>query len=137
MLFSWRLNRFMMAACMLFAPVAITAQEQQAPSLEQLLAKHFEAMGALDKLASVKTTKMTIVIDRGNPWLQLKYPGIRLFESKQLGFTLYHSKSYGIEHFVATTPEGGWVSSTYKKKMSTTPESLILTSENRRLGDLQ
>jgi hypothetical protein len=88
-----------------FVPVVLAAQKPNTPNLEHILAKHFEAMGGLDKLASVKATRITAV--SGNePWLS---PIV--FESKQPGFTRLYFKNMGmIEDNFATSPKGGWFS---------------------------
>ena len=44
---------------MLTAPAALVSQNPQPPNLEQVLAKHFEAMGGLKKLTSIKSTRIT------------------------------------------------------------------------------
>jgi len=91
-----------------FVPAVLAAQKSDAPNLEQILAKHYEAMGGLDKLALVKATKITAV--SGNePFLS---PIV--FESKQPGFTRHYFNNMGImEMIFATSPKGGWSSADF------------------------
>jgi len=97
---------------MLFLPAILAAQAPDAPTLEQILAKHFEAMGGPNKLASVKTVRITVVVEK-------PFSRSTVFESGQPGFTCMYNKvdimagaknmSMGEVIFV-TTPKGGWVS---------------------------
>jgi hypothetical protein len=94
---------------MLFLPAVLAAQAPDAPTLEQILAKHFEAMGGPNKLASVKTVRITAAISQP-PILKST-----VFESGQPGFTCRYDKvELGAKLFrediFVTTPKGGWVS---------------------------
>jgi len=95
-------------ACFFLVPAVLAAQEPDAPNLEQILAKHFEAMGGLDKLASVKTVRITTVKSGVSPFSRSD-----IFESAQLGFTYKHykvemnGKMLG-ENIFVTTSKGGW-----------------------------
>ncbi|MDR2561188.1 MAG: hypothetical protein LBC63_05415, partial [Holophagales bacterium] len=119
-----------MLLCVLFLPAVLAAQVPDAPNLEQILAKHFEAMGGLDKLASVKTVRITATIPKSTGSESI------VFESAP-GFTCRHSKidlgNVFVESIVVTSPKGGWRSSPFAN--SGKPVEYDIKERKRRWND--
>jgi outer membrane lipoprotein-sorting protein len=83
-------------------PAVLISQATQTPNLEQILDKHFEAMGGLDKLNSIKTARITLkVSDLG---MDIKM----VTETKRPSSFRIEMEVMGQKMPVIVNEEGGW-----------------------------
>jgi hypothetical protein len=84
----------------LTAPAALVSQTPKPPNLEQVLARHFEAMGGLDKLASIKSTRITGKTELSQVAIETNPPDL----------VRYETSSRDMKTILATDGKGGWAS---------------------------
>ncbi|MCL1893457.1 MAG: hypothetical protein FWG02_04365 [Holophagaceae bacterium] len=89
-------------AIMLAVPAVLVGQANEKPTIEQILDKHYSAMGGLEKLIEVKTTRATFKM-QGGPVSVLG-----VIESRQPGSVRAEAEIMGQKKIEMINEDGGW-----------------------------